>query len=189
MMTLLNTLTSYSARRVVQSAIVANKGVAMVEFALTLPVLLMLYLGCVQICDVVAVYRKTTTTTKTIVDLTSQQSGVSDAKLTEIFNASTQVMAPYSPSKLKMVITYVRISNTGVATVEWSSASGTGATADTPGDTYTLPAGVGVNNTSLIVGRVDYSYEANIGGFLNTNIPLREIIYMYPRITNTLTKT
>jgi Flp pilus assembly protein TadG len=158
-----------------------NQGTAMIEFAITLPVLLTLYLGCVQICDVVAVYRKTTTTSRTIVDLTSQQTQVSDGTLQSILDVSSQVMAPYSTTKLGMVVTQVSINSAGVAKVDWSAKSGTGATADVKDATYTLPAGVGVNNTSLIIGKVNYAYSADIGGMLNTVMPLADTIYMYPR--------
>ena len=180
----MKTLTSFAwsmiARRPIKLTTDAS-GTALVEFAITLPVLLSIYLGCVQICDVVSVYRKSTTTTRTIVDLTSQQTQVSDSTLASILNASAQVMAPYSTAKLRMVVTQVKIDGTGAAKVDWSSKSGTGAVADTVGATYTLPAGVGVAGTSLIVGKVNYDYLSDIGGYLHTDIPLGDTIYMYPR--------
>jgi Flp pilus assembly protein TadG len=165
------------------------QGTAMIEFAITLPVLLTLYLGCVQICDVVAVYRKTTTTARTIVDLTSLKTTIDDAVLQEIFDSSSQVMVPYSTAKLRMVVTQVSIDNLGVAKVDWSANSGSGSTKDTKGSTYTLPTGVGVNNTSIIIGRVNYDYSADIGGVLNTVMPLADTIYMYPRSIKTIPKT
>lgn len=158
-----------------------NDGTALIEFAITLPVLLSLYLGCVQICDVVSVYRKTTTTSRAIVDLTSQQTTVSNGTLDSILSASSQIMAPYSTSQLRMVVTHVTVSSTGVATVDWSRPSGTGAVADSVGQTYSLPSGVAVNGTSLVVARVNYDYFADIGGVLRTEIPLADTIYMYPR--------
>ena len=163
-----------------------KKGTALLEFALTLPVLLMLYLGCVQICDAVAVYRKTTTTTRTIADLTSQMTQVSDTELDSIMSASSQVMAPYATTGLRMVITQVTIGSDGVATVDWSRASGT--TKDTDGATYSLPAGVGINGTSLVIGKVNYDYVANLGGMVRTDIPLGDTIYMYPRSTAKILK-
>jgi Flp pilus assembly protein TadG len=157
-----------------------QNGTALLEFAITLPVLLMLYLGCVQICDAVAVYRKTTTTTRTIVDLTSQQTQVSDSELDSIMSASSQVMAPYATTGVQMVLTQVTISSTGVATVDWSRGSG-GGTENTVGSVYTLPSGVAINGTSIIIGKVNYDYVANLGGIIRTEIPLGDTIYMYPR--------
>ena len=166
-----------------------QNGTALLEFAITLPVLLSLYLGCVQICDVVSVYRKATTVSRTIVDLVSQQTIVSDSELDSIMGASSQVLAPYSTDKLRMVVTHVSVNLTGVAKVDWSRASGTGATADTVGSTYTLPTGVPINGTSLIIGKVNYDYLADIGGVLRTDIPLGDVIYMYPRSSKSIPKT
>lgn len=171
-----------------QLRLLDSKGTALVEFAITLPVLLALYLGCVQICEVVSVYRKATTTSRTIADLTSQYPEVTDSELDAILDASSQVMAPYSNSKLKMVITHIAIDSAGVAKVTWSRPSGNGATADTVGSTYALPTGVAINDTSLVVAKVNYDYVADIGGFLNTNIPLADTIYMYPRAVTSINK-
>jgi Flp pilus assembly protein TadG len=161
-------------------------GTALVEFAITLPILLLLYLGCVQVCEVVSVYRKATTTARALADLTSQNVEVTNGDIETIMSASSQIMAPYSNSQLQMVITHVSIDNAGVAKVTWSKPSANGAVADTVGSTYSLPSGAGVNNTSLVIAKVNYRYLARIGGFLETDIPLADTIYMYPRSSTSI---
>jgi Flp pilus assembly protein TadG len=180
-MNFFKTLGSLHTKNRLHAVAADNRGTALIEFAITVPVLLTLYLGCVQICDVVAVYRKTTTTTRTIVDLASQYVKVDDGDLQTILDASSQVMAPYSTTKLRMVVTQVSVSAAGVATVDWSKPSGTGAVADVQDSVYTLPTGVAVNGTSIIIGKVNYDYLADIGGLMHTDIPLADTIYMYPR--------
>lgn len=164
------------------------KGTALLEFAVTLPILLSLYLGSVQLCDAVSVYRKATTTSRTIADLASQYTQVSDTELEAVLNASSQIMAPHSTANLKMIVSQVSVNSSGVASVDWSKASGTGTVALTSGTTYTLPSGVAVNGTSVIVSRVDYNYLANLGGIVRTEIPLADTIYMYPRSIKTIPK-
>jgi Flp pilus assembly protein TadG len=156
-------------------------GTALVEFAITLPVLLILYLGCVQICDAVSIYRKTTVTARTIADLTSQQTQVSDSELDSIMTVSSQVMAPHSSADLRIVISQLTVDSSGVAKVDWSRAAGPGATAATVGSTYSLPAGVAVNGTSIVVSQVNYSYSSDLGALLPITIPLGDRIFMYPR--------
>jgi Flp pilus assembly protein TadG len=160
-----------------------QKGTALVEFAITLPVLLMLYLGCVQICEVVTVYRKATTTARTLADISTQYVALSNSEIDTIMNASSQIMAPYPSSNLKMVITHVTVNGAGVAKVDWSRKSASAPAADTVNSTYTLPADMNIPNTSMIVAKVNMDYSARIGGFLETNIPLADTIYMYPRIS------
>jgi Flp pilus assembly protein TadG len=185
-MNLGNASSNLRAGRQIRSIRNDARGTALVEFAITLPVLLILYLGCVQICEVVSVYRKATTTARTLADLTSQFTEVTNNDITTVMNASSQIMAPYSNAQLQMVITHLSINNSGVATVTWSKPSANGAVADTTGSTYTLPTGAAVNNTSIIVAKVTYRYQARIGGFLETDIPLADTIYMYPRSSNSI---
>jgi Flp pilus assembly protein TadG len=188
-MRIFHTQIAHMARKRLLSVRTDSEGIALLEFAITLPVLLTLYLGCVQICDVVSVYRKTTTTARTVADLTSQQTEVSDATLQDIMDVSSQVMSPHSTSKLRIVVTQVSVTSAGVVKVDWSKSSGTGAVSDTIGSTYTLPTGVAVNSTSLIISKVNYGYLADIGGLLHTDIPLADTIYMYPRAIVKIPKT
>lgn len=163
-------------------------GTALIEFAITLPVLLILYLGCVQICDAVSIYRKATVTARTIADLTSQQTQVSDTELDAIIAVSSQVMAPHSPSDLRLIITQLTVDSSGIAKVDWSRARGPGSTAATVGSTYSLPSGVAVNNTSIIVSQVSYDYSSDLGGLFRVQIPLGDRIFMYPRSISRIPK-
>ena len=53
-----------------------NAGAALIEFAMVLPVLILCYLGGFQLMEAVSVYRKVTTSTRSIADLTSRSSSV-----------------------------------------------------------------------------------------------------------------
>ena len=178
--------TSRSALRVGIGA--DDSGTALVEFAITLPFLMVLYLGCAQLCDAASVYRKTSTTSRTIVDLTSLQTQVSDSTLDDILDNATQIMAPYSTTNLKMVVMQVNIDASGVAKVAWTRTAGTGATAPAINSVYTLPTGVAVPNTSLIVSEVKYNYVGDWGGIVNKTIPLSDVTYMYPRSITSIPK-
>jgi Flp pilus assembly protein TadG len=166
-----------------------SKGTALVEFAITLPVLLILYLGCVQICEVVTVYRKATTTARTLADISTQYVALSNTEINTIMSASSQIMAPYPTSNVRMVITHVTVDSTGVATVNWSKKSANAPAADAADSIYTLPTDMNIPNTSLIIAKVNVDYSARIGGFLQTDIPLADTIYMYPRISNSIPNT
>ena len=163
-----------------------QKGTAMIEFAITLPVLLMLYLGCVQICEVVTVYRKATTTARTLADLSTQYVSLSNSEIDTIMNASSQVMAPYPSSNLKMVITHITVNAAGIAKVDWSKKSANAPAADAVNSTYSVPADMNIPSTSMIVAKVNIDYTARIGGFLETNIPLSDTIYMFPRLSTSI---
>ena len=103
-----------------------KRGLALVEFALSIPVLLILFIGGYQVSDAISAYRKVTTTTRAIGDLTSQYSSVTDSDLDSILLASQQIMYPYSYVNAQLTITQVKIDSTGHPTVSWSRALNNG---------------------------------------------------------------
>jgi Flp pilus assembly protein TadG len=165
-----------------------KKATVIVEFALTLPFLIFLYIGCVQACDLVLTYRKVTLTTQQIIDLTSREVSVNDGELRMFTSTSRALMAPYSNVGYDIVLTQVTVDDKGVATVDWSFPSSANVIPDQVGDIYQLPDEIRVNETSIIVGTATYEYKSLFGGLLTPKIPLSEKMYMYPRISQSINK-
>src|ERR1700722_18570994 len=63
----------------------STSGIAATEFAMILPILLVLFFGVVEISNGVAAYRKVTLMAHTLSDLTSQSQEVQDSDLTKFF--------------------------------------------------------------------------------------------------------
>lgn len=118
------------------------RAVAAVEFALILPLMLLLYIGVVDVTRFVIASRKLNLLSRTVSDLVSQQptaSGtISIAGLSNIFAASSAVMAPYSSNAVTLTVSAVDIkaksNNTCCdALVRWSfTQSGTLRACTTP---------------------------------------------------------
>ncbi len=160
-------------------------GVALIEFAMVFPILVVLYLGGFQLMDAVSVYRKVTTTTRSLADLSTQMANVNAASVQTVLDASAQIMAPYSASGGTYRISLINVDNAGVSTVEWSqSKSGTDEL--NPGDGYALPASVKKNNLDVIVCDVVYTYRPIAFFSLMGNIPFRDQIFMIPRNGSTV---
>jgi len=86
-----------------------RSGIAATEFAVIVPLMLVLFFGVVEFSTGVAVDRKVTLVARTLSDLVSQNISVTDTQFTNFFNAGTQVMsqyavAPYSASTLHSTI-------------------------------------------------------------------------------------
>lgn len=156
-----------------------TRGTAIIEFALCLPFLVLLYLGGYQLSDSVSAYRKVTLATRAVADLTSQYTAVSASDLDTILNASTQIIAPYKIAAAKLVVSQIYTDANGVSTVTWSR--GKNATALVKNSSYTLPATLKQNKTYLIVATVNYTYAPTVGAGLIGTIPMREQIIMGPR--------
>ena len=81
------------------------RGVAAVEFAMVLPLMLVLFFGTLEFSSGVAVDRKVTMMARTLSDLTSQNISVTDNQLNNFFNASAGILTPYSATPVKSTIT------------------------------------------------------------------------------------
>ena len=166
-------------------------GVSAVEFAIMLPLLITLFFGGYAVTTTLAVSRKVTITTRALADLTSQYPKVAATDLSTIFNASTQVMAPFAATPLGMRLTEVTTDVTGLlATVTWSQVSGTGFSAYTAGSSYTLPLGMlGTSNISYIFSETTYAYIPPFGTTIVGAITFGDRIYMLPRVTTSIPYT
>ena len=90
-----------------------ERGVSAVEFAMLLPLMLTLYLGAVEISQGIGVDRKVTLTARTVADLVSQVTSVSNNDMTNSLNAATAVMAPFPTGNLKVDVSSVTIDAQG----------------------------------------------------------------------------
>ena len=120
----------------------SRAGTAAVEFALVLPVALLLYIGAGEVSDGVLASRRLTTVGSTLVNLTSLQgtttqststptpgNALSATTLSTLLASAATLMAPASTTSLTMTISAVDVTNTSQGTccsalVRWSYTQG-----------------------------------------------------------------
>jgi Flp pilus assembly protein TadG len=163
-----------------------QRGVSAVEFAMLLPLMVTLYLGTVEVSQGVGIDRKVTLTTRTVADLASQVSTIDNTDMTNLLTASSAVIAPYDPGKLKVTVSEVKIDGNKQATVVWSDTLN--GTKRAVGSTVTLPSALQVPNTNLIWSEVSYSYTPVIGYVITGTLNLSDQIYMRPRLSDCVTR-
>jgi Flp pilus assembly protein TadG len=165
-----------------------RKGVAAVEFAFILPLLIALYFGVVETTYGIMANRKVTSVTSTVADLVAQTKSVNQAELNDIFAAATAIMVPFDSAELSIVVTSVLIDKDGNATVDWSAAAPGSGTAHRSGADFDLPAGLRIPYTSLIVAEVGYEYNSFLNYIVTTGIPMSDTLYLRPRASDKVTK-
>ena len=164
-----------------------RRGVSAVEFALIAPMMIGLYLGCVEISDGVGADRKVSLTASSLANLAAQVSTITNADMTNILNAATSIISPYSASKLKITVTCLNIDSTGKVTVEWSDTKN--GTARAVGSSVAIPSALAVPSTHLIFAEVSYSYTPTVGYTITGTLNLSDTMYMSPRQSATVART
>lgn len=143
-----------------------RRGVAMVEFALLAPLLILFYVGMSEVCQGVLADRRTSHATSAVGDLVAQASVVTPDEVESIFDIAGVILAPYpTDSRLKLRVSSVKVDANGVAKVVWSdnkawSDRTVGSTVDLPqvsggagGDEAFLRPG-----ESAIMSEAEYSF-------------------------------
>jgi Flp pilus assembly protein TadG len=163
-----------------------RRGLAAVEFAMLLPMMMTLYLGSVEISTGVAIQRKVTLTAHALADLSSQFTAIANADMSNILNASADIITPYPSAKLASVVSELAIDANGQATVVWSDTLN--GTARPVGQIVTVPTNLAVANTYLLLGEAQYSYKPSVGYVVTGTLSLSDQIFMRPRQTNSIAR-
>lgn len=180
------------------------RGIAATEFAVIVPIMLVLFFGTVEFSSGVAVNRKVTLIARALSDLPAQtpppslnstSATMTDLYLQNVFTAGIAIMSPYPPSPVKATISEIYVDSTGTtARIVWSksavvsSDAATQATLTTStrtaGDDVTslLPPNLLVRQTYLIYSEVSYLYVPTIGYVMTkTGVTLKDVAYTRPR--------
>jgi Flp pilus assembly protein TadG len=164
-------------------------GVAAVEFAIILPLMLTLYLGCAELNQGLTATRKSTNVASALSDLVGVQSAgapLTDSQIADVFAAATAIMSPYSTTSLKMTVSSVEfVTHSGTATgfdakIRWTITSNGGtprpcqiltavANNSAPSST-TVPTGIypvsGSAQATAIISDATYTFTPAFGGSL-----------------------
>jgi Flp pilus assembly protein TadG len=156
-----------------------SSGIAATEFALIVPIMLVMFFGTVEFSSGVAVDRKVTLMARTLSDLTSQSISVTNADLTNFFAASTGIMTPYSTAPVNSTITELYIDPTTLAArVQWS----VGTAPHTIGTAVYIPTELAIGGTYVIWSEVSYLYVPTIGYVMvPSGVTLSDVAYTRPR--------
>lgn len=145
-------------------------GIAATEFAITAPLMLLLSIGGFDLARYMLINQKAEKLAYTVSDVISQSNtNLTNAQVTQIMNASTQIMLPY-PFGTAGVVIVTSVTQTGnysasnPAKVSWQRTGGGSLSKPSlvgaPGLTATLPGGLTLNDKdNIIVAEVYYSYS------------------------------
>lgn len=180
--------------------VVATEGVAVVEFALIVPLLLLLYLGSIEASSLYTTDRRITVISSTMGDLVARWEDpdivIPEDIFTDYFSAAEVIMTPYDPDGLQQVVSLIWINgSTGATKVLWSRANGTGASARAVNSTYPLAATTEMNEIArsttasggwLVVSETSYEYTPTLALAFQDALNLGHTSYFLPRFRECL---
>ena len=133
-----------------------RRGALMVEFAMCLPVVLLMFVACSALSDMIYCSRKVTSSARSLTDMVTRNmspsliyNNPSTASATALLSGSAVVMTPYNQANSTEQISLLRVCDATHAYVVWTQAqtqSADGSTV-TP-TTSTLTAGTLPNNAT-----------------------------------------
>jgi Flp pilus assembly protein TadG len=165
-------------------------GISAVEFALIVPLMLVLFVGVIEISSSFAISRKVSMVTQTTSDLVSRYKSVTNVDISSVFNIANAMLTPYASSPMKATVTELYINPaTGNACVQWSKAVNDTKRADS--SVVSVPADLIARDSSnkivanqyLILSEVKYLYVPTVGTVLKSGITIGDRTFTRPRLS------
>lgn len=174
-------------------------GVAAIEFAFIAPILVILYLGSMEVGQAVETNKKVGRTSSMVADIVAQQSTVTKDQLQSIMEIGKSVIKPYARSQMTIKVASINIDASNVARETWwrqlnpdGSTSGGGSlqAANPP-----VPPSLLRPNSSLIRVETSTGYKWVLtyneekaaywgAGSFWQGIPMKETYYLAPRVAS-----
>jgi Flp pilus assembly protein TadG len=177
-----------------------RKGIAAVEFAFIVPIMMVMFIGAVELSQAITVDRRVTQVASSVADLVARkETSIANSEIKDILRIGGFIMTPYDQAPLQVVVRNVSSSSKDATTTKQSwqcTFSGAGVnpepTCACMNDTYSLPVGLVTTNDSVVVAEVIYTYTPILFDyFLKQGFPngaggpgtyaLTERIFMKPR--------
>lgn len=180
-------------RRLLRAFLREQSGIAAVEFAMIVPIMVAMYIGMVELTQALGHDRKAVLLARSLADITSQSMGISNGDMNTIFMAASATMAPHAADKLAMRVTSFMIDGVGNAYVDWSDVKNIN-----PGTAFTaygrcrisndlIPPQLRAHRSWLVLSEVNVKHVPVLGMFVGANgVEMSESLPMRPRVSTSI---
>jgi Flp pilus assembly protein TadG len=157
-----------------------RRGLAAVEFALLLPMMVALFCVVMEMGNFLTVQRKVVQATQNAADLLTQEKTLGNANFDDVTQALRVILRPFPDASLAYRVTSVVYNATsGAAAVGWQKSYGTLGSAPV-GPTSTA-AGLGLPGESSLVVNLSYVYTPLFPQIAPSSITIGETAIARPR--------
>ncbi len=164
-------------------------GLSAIEFALIAPLMILIYLGLVELSQGYMAERRASHVAAMVADLVAQSGGTNVQDLDSTFLIGDMIMRPFSSATLSTRVSSITVNARGVATVEWTRAKSARGAPALParkrGDAVTdLPAGLITDGQTVILGETYYGYSPSSTQLIPGGVVFKRRYYLRPRTTD-----
>jgi Flp pilus assembly protein TadG len=165
-----------------------TEGVAAIEMAFIFPFMVLLYIGLVDVTNLISANRRVTIAASTLADLVTQQSTttITKSEISGFFSAIEPIIEPFDESDVGAEI-FGYTKNGSSAKLNWQTSNGSscGSTPSTSGLVNLMSAG-----NDLVTARVCINYKPLFSYVLGSNpFQPEHQLTLRPRQNTTLTCT
>lgn len=162
-----------------------ERGIAVVEFAIMLPVIMTMFYGCIEATRFILVTQKAEKLAHTVADVTAQSVTLTNASLNQLMEATNDIMNPFAFSEKGVVkiTSLYRAPGVANATVNWRYSGGGDLVATSAfgavGSTPTMPGDFTFDEReNVIAAEVFFEWTPLISSqFFGTRVIYRQAFY------------
>ncbi|MGR6431361.1 TadE/TadG family type IV pilus assembly protein [Rhizobium sp. PAMB 3174] len=178
--------------RVVQRLRADRRGVSAIEFALIMPILVILLAGTVDLGQALIVNRKVNQISSTVADMISRSSSWKTADVDVILAGSATILQPFSTNGLTIQLAVIDVATDLSTTVNWSVGYQVTALTKGAASPLDIPNDVKTSGVQMIVVETKYSLVTPFTSLLSaatgvTSYNYDKFHFTRPRIGDTLT--
>ena len=175
-------------------------GIAAVEFALIVPLLLAMYLGTIEISNGITVNKRVSRVASTVADLVTQQATVSKSSLEDILEIGAAIMFPYDTTLPVITVVGIEVDDDHPdgGEIIWSrrynKGSFDGGLGSGLGTKIDVPTKLRIDETFIVKVTAEIEYRPIVtwiigektdgDGNTYTALDMSEEYYLRPRLSN-----
>lgn len=143
-------------------------GTSGVEFALVLPILILLLAATVDLGHALTVSRKIDEIASTTGDVISQQGTWTKSNVAGLLSGMSFILQPYDTTGLTITVAVEDVPTNGSATVNWSAAFNTSSLAAGAASPIAVPEKIQEDGVQVVLTRVQYTFTTPLSNLLGS---------------------
>lgn len=158
-----------------------QSGVAAVEFAFIAPILLIMYMGTMELSQGIQLNKRLSRSATQVADLVAQASEINTGELDDIMQIGASILQPYDRTEQVIIVSQVYITPSLVPDVSWTRRMGNNSVPFDAGSITDIPNNLKIADTYLIRVDTNIHYEP-ITQWSIAGVDMSETYYIRPRV-------